>query len=870
MIAERAGVLFGRGRYVLARILGLVLLGIVLPACGTSGGGGGTLTPTVAPQVPATLSGVAGPHRAALSWQASPGASTYTLRKALFSGGPYTEVPGATDVSTQAFVDTGLLNGTAYYYVLRAGNSFGTSADSEEVKVVPGFKADQVAAGDSFSVAHLKDGSIWAWGTNSHGQLGLPAATAFSTVAVEVPLAAPILSIACGNAHTLGLASDGRVWAWGDNGKGQLGKAAGPSSPTPAPIDGLAGITAVSGGTEFSLALKNDGTVWAWGGNSSGELGNGPGPDASVPQPVASLADVVAISAGSQVALAVRNDGTVWAWGLNSAQLLGVGLASPPLGIPVQVVSLEHIVAVAAGIDHTGSGNAFSLALDADGHVWGWGLNSHGQLGDGTENSTSFRVLANVNGIVAIAAGEAHSLALGSDGTVWAWGTNALGAVGVPLDSNPDVMTPVQSSGLEQIRGVAAGTSHSLAVGLDGTVWGFGSDVTGELGNGGGALQLAPVLVPNLDTVSGICARTFHCYALRADTSMWGWGSAGLGETGDGLTSTTVQTTPTWVAYSSLVVGIAAGGASGLALLNDGVGDWALYSWGQDTVGQLGQNLPPGVWGPGPVAFPPSLPPTFVVIAVAAGENHGLALGQVDGDVWSWGWNGSGQLGSGIVGNASSPVQVMTAGGGGLVPLVGMSALAAGSNHSLALKSDGTVWAWGDNTLGQLGFGTPPGVSNQAVQVPGISDVTAIYAGGNHTLALKSDGTVWAWGNNSNGQLGVSPATAFRTAPAQVAGLSGIVAIGAGLNHSLAVGTDGTVWTWGSNSQGQLGDGTMVDSSSPAAVSGLPPMQAVTGGWDFSLGLTAAGRIYGWGSNNDGELAQSPAGQAYLPFAITH
>ena len=193
---------------------------------------------------------------------------------------------------------------------------------------------------------------------------------------------------------------------------------------------------------------------------------------------------------------------------------------------------------------------------------------------------------------------------------------------------------------------------------------------------------------------------------------------------------------------------------------------------------------------------------------MSAGYVHGLAL-KSDGTAWSWGFNGYGELGIGVVGGDSIlPTQVLS----------GVTAVAAGSHFAAALKSDGTVWAWGDNTNGQLALGTMGGQYPTPMQVSGLSGVTALAVGsrGHHVLALKSDGTVWAWGTNGNGELGDGTTTS-RDVPVQVSGLSGVVAVAAGQNHSLAQTADGTVWGFGANGSGQLGDGTTTQRRTPVA-----------------------------------------------------
>src|SRR5829696_4402158 len=235
--------------------------------------------------------------------------------------------------------------------------------------------------------------------------------------------------------------------------------------------------------------------------------------------------------------------------------------------------------------------------------------------------------------------------------------------------------------------------------------------------------------------------------------------------------------------------------------------------------------------------------------AIAGGQLHSLALKE-DGTILAWGYNEQGQLGDGTNTSSSTPVQVQDPNDlSGY--LSGVADIAAGSSHSLALKEDGTVWAWGSNRVNELGDGTNDN-STQPVRVMNLSEVWAIAAGSSHNLALKNDGTVWAWGNNTSGresplfgsvsgQLGDDEIPRSST-PVQVGGLpDGILAVAAGLAYNLALKEDGTVWTWGFNQAGQLGNGTYtlgtptIGINTPAQVGELSAVKAIAGGGEHSL-----------------------------------
>ena len=320
---------------------------------------------------------------------------------------------------------------------------------------------------------------------------------------------------------------------------------------------------------------------------------------------------------------------------------------------------------------------------------------------------------------------------------------------------------------------------------------------------------------------------------------------------------------------------------------NDLVLQWANVrpvAWGQNTYGQLGDNsvtnrlLPVNVLTTGALSGK-------TVIAVAAGNVHSLALCS-DGTLAAWGYNGSGQLGNNGTTNSSVPVAVNKAG-----VLAGKTvvAMAVGGSHSLALCSDGTLAAWGYNTSGQLGNNSTansivPVAVNKASGVSALfgKTIVAVAAGGAHSLALCSDGTVAAWGYNTNGQLGNNTVCDSSVAVAvNMAGvLAGktVIAVAAGCYHSLALCSDGTVAAWGYNYHGELGDGTALTTNpygklAPVAVNATGVLTgktvvAVTAGYYHSLVLCTDGTLAAWGDNTYGQLGNNSTTQSNVPVPV--
>jgi uncharacterized repeat protein (TIGR01451 family) len=543
------------------------------------------------------------------------------------------------------------------------------------------------------------------------------------------------------------------------------------------------------------------------------------------------------IAAGSAHSLRLFEDGTVWAWGWNEYGQVGDGTTTDR-SAPVPVSGLTRVVAVAAG-------DNFSLAVRNDGTVWAWGDDGMGQLGDGTTAYSRIVPLQvnEITGAVKVAAGHYHSLALRSDGTVWAWGSNNSGQLGDGSWTNRSA--PVQVSGLTSVVAVAAGYYFSLAVKSDGTVWGWGDNGAGELGDGTQASSNVPVQVIGLKGVLAVGAGDNHSLALKSDGTVWTWGGNVYGQLGDGTGES--KTGPVQVSGLTGVIAVAGGFHHSLAAKSDGT-TWA---WGNNEYGQLGdgtqvnRNSPVRVNGLDRVA------------AIAAGYNHNLALVS-NGRMLAWGNNSHGQLGDGMSNQLSVPVQV-----NGLSGVVSL----AGGYHNLALKTNGTVWAWGANGYGQIGDGTTT-QRDAPVQASDFTTAVAGKAGWYHSLVVKSDGTVWSFGWNGCGQLG-DGSVWDRGLPVQVAGLSGVANVAAGYCHSVAVKGDGTVWTWGGNEAGELGDGTTNTAYAPVRVNGIPSATAVAAGYCHSLALASDGTVWTWGCSNFGQLGDGTRTSRSVPARVT-
>lgn len=705
---------------------------------------------------------------------------------------------------------------------------------------VPGITtATAIDAGDGHALALLSNGTLQAWGMNDQGQLGDNTLTdALSPVTVldgagvsPLGTASRVQAVAAGGQHSIALLMDGTVWAWGDNSQGQLGNGLAPAdSPLPVQVTGLppAGrtVTAIAAGQHFNLALLDNGTVYSWGRNVEGELGIGSFSASSpVPVPVAGgLTNVTALACGWNHVLALLGTGTVKSWGYNGQGQLGMGPGGN-VNLPVDVSVLTNVSAIGAGALH-------SLAVQ-DGEAWAWGNNGQGQLGIGNnQNKDVPKQVFILSNITRVAGGLGHSLALRSDQTVFAWGENGFGQLGDRSVSPTVVANDVfgMPGGVE----ISAGFDFSMTLLSDGSIRMWGNNSNGQLGIGTATFSSDPVVVGSLGSVLSQAGGGGVGLALVADGTARGWGSNDLGMVGDGssldrflpVPVVNVGTTTPTSGLRQLTVG----DQHCAALRSDG----RVLTWGDNGAGQLGDGSATGQKN-NPTLIP-GMGNAPGVIEVSAGSDFSIAL-QADGTMLGWGTNGSGQLSTGIVADPATFPQPMTGGP------VGAKAIAAGGAHTLRLLASGVVQVCGDNSWGELANGTIGVPSSSAaflnVTFGTPAKVKAVKGGNGHSLALMDDGTLWAWGRNANGQLGigslVDTSTPARVETSPGTPLANVVAISAGQAHSIAVTADGSVWAWGWNQFGQLGDGTTTDRTRPVLLSTIGNATGCAAGNFFSL-----------------------------------
>jgi alpha-tubulin suppressor-like RCC1 family protein len=776
-----------------------------------------------------------------------------------------------------------------------------------------------LSAGGSHTAAIKTDGTLWTWGNGSNGRLGNNSITSIPTPVTTFSGGTNWKQVIAGNAHTAAIKTDGTLWTWGSGSFGVLGNNSVSQVSTP--------VTTFSGGTNWkqvsatlngshTVAVKTDGTLWTWGYGGNGRLGNAV-ITTNRSTPVTTFSGGTnwkQVSAGTGHTAAIKTDGTLWTWGYGGQGRLGNAATAGNISTPVTTFSGgTNWKQVACGFNHTS-------AIKTDGTLWTWGFNSSGQLGNATTTGTTSTPVTTFSGGTnwkQVSCGDSHTTAVKTDGTLWTWGFSAYGRLGTN-DITPNRSTPVTTftggtnwkqvnagyrhtvalrddgvnkelyifgsnsavqlgtnyNSLAQFniggtdwKQVTCGVNYNAAIKTDGTLWTWGNGSEGRLGNASLTGVLTPVTTfaggnnwKQVSSSTSSSASTAHTAAIKTDGTLWTWGACSVGQLGTNNTTPNRSTPVTTFAGGTNWKQVTVGATYTAAIKTDGT----LWTWGNGGSGQLGRlsfgsldatirATPVTTFAGGTNWADTATGAEDELYTLSAGDRHTAAI-KTDGTLWTWGNGGNGVLGDNTETNRSTPVTTFAGG-------TNWKQVSCGRFHTAAIKTDGTLWTWGSGSLGRLGTNDATNRSTPVTTFSGGTNWKQVSSGGSHTAAIKTDGTLWIWGNGLTGRLGHAQTTIRSTPVTTFLGGTNWKQVSAGTDHTAAIKTDGTLWTWGNRSNGKLGNGiTSItgNTSTPVTTfSGGTNWKQVSCGSNYTSATKTDGTLWTWGNGTNGQLGNA-------------
>ena len=612
-------------------------------------------------------------------------------------------------------------------------NNWGTFASGNSNVIrgtfteIPLSDVSQIATAGNFSLAVKTDGTLWAWGENTTGQLGTGDTLARSSP-VQIGTLSNWSKVVCSaNDITntinsaLAIKTDGTLWAWGINTAGRLGDGTTIARSSPVQIGTLTNwkeVAVIVGNTttQSTVAVKTDGTLWTWGANNWGQLGSGTTIPRSSPVQVGTLTNWRTVGSGNLCAVLLKTDNTYWTAGIASrAGNAALGVISSP----VQIGTLSDWSFVSVS-------GPYAVAIKTGGSLWAWGTAaSAAGDGSGVAKSSPVRV-GTLSDWISAAPSGTGSIAIRSNGSVWAWGENTIQNGNFPTVANAPVSFTTITNAAKVSGGFNTNTPAPYYVlTSDGGLNLRGSQFAQVAANGivppalgnAGMPRSSPVQIGAAGWKTIIGGEAW-CFGIRTDNSLYAWGRNNAGVLG--LSTQNSFVSPVLVSTNSY---------TSIGTMGSGTNSWDF------------------------------------TVAVRS-----------DGTLWSWGDNTYGQLGSGTTIPRSSPVQVGTLSDWRQVAARSVQPAVT------AIKTNGTLWTWGSNSSGVLAGGAfdPPVIRSSPVQVGTLTNWSKVVQTGNTALALKTDGTIWSWGNAVSGSLGTGVTTGTYASPVQIGTLTTWIDVYAG------------------------------------------------------------------------------------------
>jgi alpha-tubulin suppressor-like RCC1 family protein len=691
-----------------------------------------------------------------------------------------------------------------------------------------GITPAHVAAGGTFT-CRIRSGELWCWGFNAHGEVG-NGTTAPAPLPVRIGLDADWAFVTAGSSTACGIRGGGQLWCWGDwsvflDGGGSSGA----SSPTR--VGSAADWITASIGSGHGCGVRADHTLYCWGDSSSGQTGGAPASTSAGPGRVGADADWVAVSAGIAHTCGIRADSSLWCWGSNFFGQLADG-STVTRAVPVRAGGPGF----ETGWTEVVAADDFTCGING-GELYCWGF-----IGNGSPSPVGAAAAwTSVSGrewhVCGIEGGRAHCL--GKDG---------YGELGDGMLSSQSLV----SSTLRDVGAdtdwveLSAGYDHTCGVHADGRFACWGSRAWFQFGDGLGP-SFAPKAIDAASAYGAVDAGNSHACGRKTDGSLWCWGANQYGSAG--AVNPPMLAAPVRVGTETSWASVSAGGSTSCATKTDGT----LWCWGSNSTAQLGDGTTTNRGLPTQVLTSAGVTTSdWLDVSVGAAHTCGRRAPAGIATLFCWGSNQYNEIGDGAgTGSRIYPVPINT----------GAAAIAnesAGSASACARLADGTLACWGDNSYGEVGTGSTATSVATPTPVNTATNWSSISVGGTYACAVKGDGTLWCWGANNVGQLGLG-ALGLKRVPTQVGTDTDWQSVAAGLGasdraHTCAIKKDGSLYCWGASTMGELGTGTTSASSSPLRVGTGTAWASVAAGLAFTCAITSAGEAYCWGANDSGQL----------------
>lgn len=748
-----------------------------------------------------------------------------------------------------------------------------------------------ISSGEAHSCAIKTDNSLWCWGSSNFGQ-------AAQNVAAEIPIQetseSSWLNVAANGDHSCAVKDDKSLWCWGSNRLGQLGNSTTTSESSPVPVVADSNWIDLSLGSDHSCAIRDNGSLWCWGNNSQSQLGDDSTVNSNIPKQIGTDSNWSHISLGDQFSCGIQtiqtdttttSSQTLWCWGKNDLAQLGHDIPNNKPA-PSQVDGAIDWAAISSGDSH-------ACATNNTNHLYCWGNNSYGQLGQGdTLAETIPALIGATSNWLGISVGGNHTCAIQDDDSLWCWGNNSAGQLGIGTTShqpNPQLISHIDELGWHS---VSSGKDHTCAIDSEfiGHCWGLNE--FGQVGNGIALSTETAKRFDESENWDSIDSGTLHSCGLKNDPfdttskTLWCGGINNFGQLGIG--STANQSAPLQIKGPDTTLEnwqhVSTGHYHSCAITAAG----ALYCWGRNSHGQLANGNTTDI----PANWSLQTPITQDAddwTTVAVGASHSCGIKNTD-ELWCWGDNATDQMGNNAATKPSqtSPIQVMETQATEEAPGTPFAAKAvavggynntsdhAAGGHTCAIKTDDTLWCWGENNTSQLGDQT---TTNRTSPTQIIVDAAAegfppqfnnswvsIKAGNRFTCGLQTDQQLYCWGDHTLGQTGtvdvapveepiepdpdldLFPDTSI-TSPKPIKGNHVVLDFAIGQNFACAINSVNEFWCWGYIGSSQA----TLNADTQKLIEHTPVRQPIRTEWQ-SLSL---GTSHGCGIREDTDLNRS-------------